>query len=160
MIVSGEQRKDSAIHICIPILPQTPLPPRLPHNIEQSSLYYTVDLCWLSILNISVCTCWINFKTYQTMSLCCTKLSDFPFHLEENPKSLPWPTVGDPNFSHSGHTDGLFFGYIKLTPASRTLNLSEGQRSLICSLTSFRSLRSPSSERSEVVNCPLSPHPV
>ena len=52
------------------------------------------------------------------MSLYCTKLSDFPFHLEENPKSLPWPIEGDPNFSHSGHIDGLFFGYIKLTPAS------------------------------------------
>ena len=37
--------------------PQTPLPPRLPHNIEQSSLCYTVGPCWLSILNRAVCTC-------------------------------------------------------------------------------------------------------
>ena len=32
-------------------LPQTPLPSRLLHNIEQSSLCYTVGPCWLSILN-------------------------------------------------------------------------------------------------------------
>ena len=37
------------------LLLQTPLPPRLPHNIEQSSLCYTVGPCWLPILNISVC---------------------------------------------------------------------------------------------------------
>ena len=36
---------------------QTPLPSRLPHNIEQSSLCYIVDPCWLFILNIAVCTC-------------------------------------------------------------------------------------------------------
>ena len=37
MIISGEQRRDSAIHIRVSILPQIPLPSRLPHNIEQSS---------------------------------------------------------------------------------------------------------------------------
>ena len=47
MIVSGEQQRDSAIHIHVPILPQTPLPSRLPHNIEQSSLCCTVGPCWL-----------------------------------------------------------------------------------------------------------------
>ena len=46
----------SPIHV--PILPQTPLPSRLPHNIEESSLCYTVGPCWLSILNIAVSTCW------------------------------------------------------------------------------------------------------
>ena len=30
------------------ILPQTPLPSRLPHNVDQSSLCYTVCPCWLS----------------------------------------------------------------------------------------------------------------
>ena len=35
VIVPGEQRRDSAIHIHISTLPQTPLPSRLPHNIEQ-----------------------------------------------------------------------------------------------------------------------------
>ena len=42
VIVSGEQRRDSAIHIRVSLLPQTPLPCRLPHNIEQSSMCYTV----------------------------------------------------------------------------------------------------------------------
>ena len=39
MIVSGEQHKDSAIHIHVSILPQTPLPPRLPHNIEHRTTH-------------------------------------------------------------------------------------------------------------------------
>ena len=47
VIVSGAQQSDSAIHIHVSILPQTPLPSRLPHNIEQSSLCYTVGTCWL-----------------------------------------------------------------------------------------------------------------
>ena len=36
------QQRDSAIHIYVSVLPQTPLQSRLPHNIEQSSLCYTV----------------------------------------------------------------------------------------------------------------------
>ena len=36
--VSGEQQRDSAIYIHVSILPQIPLPSRLPHNTEQSSL--------------------------------------------------------------------------------------------------------------------------
>ena len=47
VIVSGIQEWDSVI------LPQTPLPSRLPRNIDQSSLYYAVDPCWLSILEES-----------------------------------------------------------------------------------------------------------
>ena len=39
------------------ILPQTPLPSRLPHNMEQSSLCYAVGPCWSSSLNIAACTC-------------------------------------------------------------------------------------------------------
>ena len=57
LIVSGEQQRDSAIYIHVPILPQTPLPSRLPHNVEQSSICYTVGPCWLSILRVAVCTC-------------------------------------------------------------------------------------------------------
>ena len=56
VIVSGEQRKDSVIHIPVSILSQTPLPSRLPRNIEQSSLCYTAGPCWLPVLNIAVCT--------------------------------------------------------------------------------------------------------
>ena len=56
VIVSGEQQRDSATHIHASILPQTPLPSRLPHNVEQSSICCTIALCWLSILNIAECT--------------------------------------------------------------------------------------------------------
>ena len=54
VIVSGGQQRDSAIHIHVSILLQTPLPSRLPQNTEQSSLCCTVGPCWLSILNIAV----------------------------------------------------------------------------------------------------------
>ena len=54
MIVSGGQQRGSAIPIYLSILPQTPLPFKLPHNTEQSSMYCRVGPCWLSILNIAV----------------------------------------------------------------------------------------------------------
>ena len=47
VIVSDEQQKDSALHVHVSILPQTPLPSKLPQNIEQSSQGYTVRPCWL-----------------------------------------------------------------------------------------------------------------
>ena len=54
-IASGEQQRDSAIHIHVSILPQPPLPFRLPHNIEQSSMCYTVvGLCWFLLFSCSV----------------------------------------------------------------------------------------------------------
>ena len=58
-MVSGEQLRDSALHIQVSIVPQTPHPSRLTHTIEQSftiQLYYTVGPCWLSILCSSVYT--------------------------------------------------------------------------------------------------------
>ena len=58
VIISDEQQRDSAI--CIhgyALSPNHPLPCRLLHNIEQSSLCYTISPCWLSILNIAVCPC-------------------------------------------------------------------------------------------------------
>ena len=42
VIVSDELQRDSAIHIHVSILPQSPLPSRLPHNFERSFLCYTV----------------------------------------------------------------------------------------------------------------------
>ena len=48
--------KGSAVHIHVSILPQTPLPSRLPRDTEQCSLSYTVGPCWLTILNTAVCT--------------------------------------------------------------------------------------------------------
>ena len=57
VILSGGQQRDSVIHVHVFILPQTPLPSRLPHNIEHTSKCYTVGPYWLSILNTAVCTC-------------------------------------------------------------------------------------------------------
>ena len=54
--VSGAQQRVSAIHIHVSILPQTPLPYRLLHNSEQSSLCHTVSPSWLFVLNTAVCT--------------------------------------------------------------------------------------------------------
>ena len=56
MIISGIQQSNSATHIHISILPQTPLSSRLSYNIEQSVIYYTVGPYWLSILNTTVYT--------------------------------------------------------------------------------------------------------
>ena len=56
MIVSGGQQRDSAIHTHVSISTQTPLPSRLPDNIEQSSLCYTVGPFWLFVLNTVMCT--------------------------------------------------------------------------------------------------------
>ena len=57
VIVSGVQQSDSVIHVHVSILFQILFSFILLHNIEQSSLCYTVGPCWLSILNIAVCTC-------------------------------------------------------------------------------------------------------
>ena len=48
---------DSVLHIRVSILFQILFAFRLLQNIEQSSLCYTVGPCWLSILNIAMCTC-------------------------------------------------------------------------------------------------------
>ena len=48
--VSKEQQRDSAIHRHVSILPQTALPSKLPHDIEQSSSCSTAGPCWFPIL--------------------------------------------------------------------------------------------------------------
>ena len=55
VVVLGEQQRDSATHINVSILPQTPLSSRLAHKIEQSFMCYTIGLCWLSTLKVAVC---------------------------------------------------------------------------------------------------------
>ena len=54
MWISSVQQSDSVIHIHITILFQILFSFRLLHNTKQSSLYYTVGLCWLFILSIAV----------------------------------------------------------------------------------------------------------
>ena len=55
MIGSGEQWRDSAIQIHVSVLPQTSLPSRLAHNMQQRSMCCSAGLSWLAILNIAVC---------------------------------------------------------------------------------------------------------
>ena len=57
VIVSGVQQSDSVVHIHVSIFFQILFPFTLLQNIEQSSLCYTVGPCWLSIVNITFCTC-------------------------------------------------------------------------------------------------------
>ena len=52
VLVSGVQQSGSVIHIHVSLLFQIVFHFRLLQNIGQSSLCYTVDLCWLSIFNI------------------------------------------------------------------------------------------------------------
>ena len=54
VIVSGGQGRDSALHIHESILPQTPLPSRVPHNIGRSSICSIVGPCWLCILHLCI----------------------------------------------------------------------------------------------------------
>ena len=61
VLASGAQQNDSLIHIHLSILSQILFPSRSLHNIEQSSLCYTVGPCSFFILNIAVCTC--QFQT-------------------------------------------------------------------------------------------------
>ena len=74
VVVSGKQWRDSAICIQVSILPQAPLPSRLPHNMEQSSMCCITDLCWLSILNIAVCP-WPSQGQVHFLSLWCAHTS-------------------------------------------------------------------------------------
>ena len=57
VLVIGVQQSDSVRHIHVFILFHILFPFRWLQNIEQSSLCYTLGPCWLSILNIAVCTC-------------------------------------------------------------------------------------------------------
>ena len=56
VLVSGVQQSDLFIYIHVSILFQILLLFKLLQSIKQSSLCYTVGPCWLSILNIAVCT--------------------------------------------------------------------------------------------------------
>ena len=56
VFISGVQQSDSDTHIHVSVLFQILFPLRLLQNIEQRSLCCVVDPCWLSILNIEICT--------------------------------------------------------------------------------------------------------
>ena len=120
MIVSGEQCRDSTIHIHVSILSQTTLPCRQSCKSKQSSMCYTIGPCWLSILNMSVLS-----SVPQSSLTHCNPMDwsnpGFPVHHQilelaqshvhqvsdaiqpSHPLSSPSP----PNFSLSQH-QGLF----------------------------------------------------
>ena len=56
VLVSGIKQSEIVIHTHAPILLHILFLFRLLHNIEQSSLCYTVGLCWLSTLNVAAHT--------------------------------------------------------------------------------------------------------
>ena len=56
VLVSGVQQSESVIHIHVLIHFQIFFKVTLLWNIEQSSLYYSVGPCWLSVLNTAVYT--------------------------------------------------------------------------------------------------------
>ena len=63
VMVSGRHQRDSPRRTHASFLPQTPLPSRLPHDIEQSSLWWTAGPCGFSMLNTTVCpsqTPWLS----------------------------------------------------------------------------------------------------
>ena len=93
----------SSIYIVL-LLPQTPLPSRLPHNnlvclSEQSSLCCTVGPCWLSILNMAECTCcwaWVlvgtegNCENWMPSCLCRTAIVGYTFALGSKHAPSSW----------------------------------------------------------------------
>ena len=99
-IVSGGQQRNSAIHIHVFILPQTPLLSRLTHNIEQSSMYRVLYCRWRRLFLIwAVCkTCILVIprlyqcsKKKQMVSYVYfkhTHLTSDLFHPEQNCASM------------------------------------------------------------------------
>ena len=90
-MVSGARQRGSAIHTHVSILLQTPVPSRLPHNSEQSSLCYTVGPCWLSIYSIAVCTCPSHVHVHEYLLP-----SPFPPAAAAAKSLQPCPTLCDP----------------------------------------------------------------
>ena len=107
MIVSGEQHKDSAIHIHVSILPQTPLPPRLPHDIEKSSQCCIVGPCWLFALFFLY---WLRLGIwFSEWLLSCLP---FPGRWEELNSSLcVWPKFSEIKLAHCSPLQSLCPGW-------------------------------------------------
>ena len=96
VIFSGEEQRDSTIHTRGPILPQTPLPSRLPHNVEQSSLCYIYSRSLLVIHFIFFSFIFISWRliTLQYCSGFCHTLTwishGFTWIPHPNP---PWLSI-------------------------------------------------------------------
>ena len=78
------------------ILPETPLPSRPTYNVEQSSVCYRVDSCWLSILNTAVmdrCEIWTikKVESQRTVAFglrCWRRLLSVSWTARSNPSIL------------------------------------------------------------------------
>ena len=85
-IVSGAQQSDSAMHIHVSIVPQTPFSSRLPHDIEWSSLcYIQCVLVKLTFFWSRLCFgnfWWINFNS-RRKRLVKQKKKNQILHLEK-----------------------------------------------------------------------------
>ena len=68
VIVSGVRQSDSVTRIHVSILFKILFPSKPLLITEQSSLCYTVGPCWLSVLNIAVCTCQSHLSAQVTIS--------------------------------------------------------------------------------------------
>ena len=91
VIASGRQQRDSAMYTHISILPQIPsnfLPFRFPHNIEQSSLCYTVGPSWLCILK------------YKSFTFKCKDVWTFLAHKSERLIFLGYKITADDDCSY------------------------------------------------------------
>ena len=96
-------------HLCIHvfILPKTPLLSRLPHNIEQSSICYTIGPCWLSILNTAMyCTSIVHSKlpNYPILpSSPLATMSSLSKSMRLVSLKVLWVLISLPNFSMSSY---------------------------------------------------------
>ena len=88
-MVSGEHRRNSALHIHGSILP--PNYPPIQAASEQSFLCYTVGPCWLSTLNIAVRTGSCKFAQCLFISLIFVVISLlFRKVIEQNSFAIQW----------------------------------------------------------------------
>ena len=85
MIVLDGQQRDSTIHIHVSILPQIPLPSKLPCNIEHSSLQYTSELSCFSHVQLFVILLTVAHEAPLSMG----------FSRQEYCSGLPCPLPGD-----------------------------------------------------------------
>ena len=89
MLVSGVEQSDSVMYIPVSIFFSNSFPIRLLQNIEQSSLCYTAGPCWLSVLNIAMCTCQlqdnVHFQPQPVMNakMCVSSVNVFPYNAND-----------------------------------------------------------------------------
>ena len=106
-------------------------PIRFSQNIQQSSLCYTVGTCWLSILNIIMCTCQFQFPTFlmkKTFKIYspsyCTSCIQFSRLVFSDFLWPPWTTACQASLSITNSWSLLKLMSFKLVMPSNHLILS------------------------------------